>query len=774
MKKFTLSLALCALVASSAGAAVLTPAQSLARLKGSSQASFAPAIKAPSALKLVLKVDADNAPAVYVFGNGSELVVTSADDIAAPLLGYGINGNSIAPGLKYWLDTYSREIAWARRNGVKTPYSATTTTDSRASIEPLVKTKWNQESPYYNDCPTVDGVHCVTGCVATALAQVMKYHEYPEVATGKVDYTLNSGKSDSIHVKLDLDTVKFDWKNMTDTYDASSTAVEKAAVAQLMFACGASCSMDYTTGESGTAAIKAAEAMVNNFKYDRGIHFYYRDYYGISDWQTIVYDQLQNYGPVQYSGQSTDGGHSFVCDGYSQDGYFHINWGWGGMSDGYFLLTSLTPGEQGVGGSGSGDGFNFDQSIIGNVQPFKEGSEYYPDIVWDDDFTTDTTGTTVGSSVTFTGMYYNFGIAKVTGHMGIKVTPASGTATYVEGMGIDLQSYYGYDYFTVTIPTDITDGTYTVTPAVESASGKWYDVPVKIGQSQNVTMTVSDGTVTFTQGVTASVTVNDLSVLTPLYIGSQFSVSATLVNSTTAEYLNSICVVLIDSDYSLVAEGQAYSIDIPANSSSPLDYTSTFAAPNDTTTLTAGTYYLTIIDGSGNMLASPVQVTLNANEGHELSCTAPAYVESTGHTITMTATVTNSKGYYAGSVRLYIFNSDGGEDIASYGSDMLSLTAGQSANVTFSGDFSVGTEGKTYIAQVFADRDNISDATYFTYRIDTTGITDLTTPTNPTTTRYYDLRGIEVTHPQPGIYIRVTRLPDGALLRTKVAVPTPL
>lgn len=769
MNRFTLSLLACTLAMCGAHATVLTPQQALARAEASQQLSAVrramPAART-STMRLTRTISRSGAPTVYVFGSDNAFVVTSADNIGAPILGYGDSAaDKIAPELEYWLDTYSREIAWARAHGVNTIYRTATATDTLAAIAPLVKTKWNQEEPYSNDCPVLDNQHCVTGCVATALAQVMKYHEYPEVASGQVDYWLNRNKSDSLHVTLDLDTVRFDWRNMTDTYDSKSTATENAAVAQLMFACGAACGMDYGIGESGTAAIKAAEAMVKNFKYDRGIHFYYRDYYNLADWQNIVYNQLKDYGPVQYSGQSDSGGHSFVCDGYSQDGYFHINWGWGGMSDGYFLLTSLTPGEQGVGGSGSGEGFNFDQSIIGCVRPFVADSKYYPDIMWSSDFTTSTTSASLGETVKFSGMYYNFGIAEVSGNMGVKLTPATGSATYVKGMGIDLKSYYGYSYFDVTLPASLADGTYTVTPAVY-ANDQWYDVPVKISNQQNVTMTVSNGTCTFTAGTTAYASATDVTLVSPIYIGCQFELTATLTNSTNAEYLNSIEAALTDTSYNVIATGEAYSVDIPANSSTPLDYKSTFKAVEGDT-LSAGTYYLMLIDNSYHILSTPVQVTVNAATGHKLSCTAPAYVESSDKDLTMTATVTNETGYFAGEVRLYIFRSTGGGDIASYGSQALYLQAGDSKSLTFSGTFDVGIDGDTYIAQVFADGSAISDATYFTYKVETTGITDVNTSSNDST-RYFNLQGIAVDNPTNGVYIAVTTHPDGSITRNKI------
>ena len=145
-----------------------------------------------------------------------------------------------------------------------------------------------------------------------------------------------------------------------------------------MKACGYSVKMDYGKGESGASGTAIAGALINYFGYDKNIEVQSRAWYTYNDWITMIYDNLKNVGPVVYNGSALDGGHSFVCDGYDGNGYFHINWGWGGMSDGYYLLDALNPDEFGIGGAAGG--YNLGQQVILNISP-KAGEQIHPQLM---------------------------------------------------------------------------------------------------------------------------------------------------------------------------------------------------------------------------------------------------------------------------------------------------------------------------------------------------------------------------------------------------------
>lgn len=346
-------------------AETLTPQEALQRAGRSNIARAAS--KTTQSMDLVFTQNTvTDSPAVYVFQSpkANGYLFVPADDVAVPVLGYADSGNfdaeNMAPGLKAWLQEYARQIQYAVTMG-NLPSSYDVQVVGNA-VAPLMKTKWDQGSPYNLKTPMDGNSHCVTGCVATAMAQVMKYWEYPAVGKGTaVAYVNNVATS-----PLDLSTITFDWKNMLDDYSGESTEVQKNAVADLMVACGYSVAMGYTAGESGAQSANLVTALVNNFGYNKNIQLLDRNFYSGSEWNKIVYGELKAGRPVLYAGQSLTGAHQFVVDGYNADGYFHLNWGWGGMSDGYYTLDALTPGAQGTGGSAGG--YNFGQSIIQGVQ----------------------------------------------------------------------------------------------------------------------------------------------------------------------------------------------------------------------------------------------------------------------------------------------------------------------------------------------------------------------------------------------------------------------
>lgn len=321
---------------------------------------------------------ADGKAGVYVFTRGESggFILASADDNVPVLLGYGDRAfgtdGLAAPSFLYWIDEAAREVAYAGGHAVKSPVREGV---QREPIPPMCTTIWNQDSPYNDMCPVVNGRVSVTGCAATSAAQVLKYHNWPPAGKGTVSYYLRTtGET----LSIDLENTTFDWDSMLDTYEyGAGTPEQRAAVALLMKAVGYGLNMNYSPEASGAYSSDTGRLLGENFSYDKSLRFLNRDWYAFDEWNDIVYKSLSEYGPVIYNGQSNAGGHSFVCDGYDKDDYFHINWGWGGVSDGYFLLNALDPFNQGIGGSTSGDGFNFMQDIICDIRPDKTGESVF-------------------------------------------------------------------------------------------------------------------------------------------------------------------------------------------------------------------------------------------------------------------------------------------------------------------------------------------------------------------------------------------------------------
>ena len=337
---------------------------------------------------------------LYVFNvsdNGG-FVIVSNDDVAVPILGYSDNGtidpDNMPDNMRAWLQGYADEIAWAKEHGIKVDDSSIPRINRapKAPIAPLLTTTWNQDAPYNNWTPYY-GIsngqyvystsaqsgyqHCATGCVATAMAQVMNYHEYPTGETAAIpSYKWSNATTDDKNpVNLPgLGAITFIWDNMSDNYANDATGETATAVAKLMQYCGYSVKMNYGP-ESSSNSNKVEYALKTYFDYDNTTKCVERNDYSYANWINLLYHEVSNSRPVVYGGQSSGGGHEFVCDGYQGEDYFHINWGWGGQSDEYYKLSALNPYEQGIGGSSSNDGFNFWQDAVIGIQPNGAGGE---------------------------------------------------------------------------------------------------------------------------------------------------------------------------------------------------------------------------------------------------------------------------------------------------------------------------------------------------------------------------------------------------------------
>ena len=325
---------------------------------------------------------ADASSDYYVFNIGDDegFVIVSGDERTADILGYATSGSiGAAPlpdGLRYLLDGYSEQLAWMDDMGLTDETAAAAARSSRRAtrkaVLPLLSTQWNQGTPYNNSCPAIDGKNVVTGCVATSMAQVMYYWKEPTQATTAIPgYTLKTKDSNKKDITLNIESLSptsFSWRNMTPTYSASATGAAADAVAELMYYCGVSLQMHYGLSSSSAYNACIAEVLRDYFHYGTA-NYVQREAYTYEGWIDLIYTELASNRPVVFGGQSRGGGHSFVCDGYDTDDYFHINWGWGGTSDGYFRLSLLNPEEQGLGGSSTLDGFSYSQDAVVNISP---------------------------------------------------------------------------------------------------------------------------------------------------------------------------------------------------------------------------------------------------------------------------------------------------------------------------------------------------------------------------------------------------------------------
>lgn len=313
----------------------------------------------------------------YVFPNANSkgFTIVSGDDRLPEIVGYSSQGsydeNNLPEGfisfMKAYQNLYNKvnlgdaealknlaEIkAWRNKKNASA--------ETSSAVSPLLgNIEWDQTSPYNNMCPRYDSVHvAATGCVATAMAQVMAYYKYPKQLKADIPGYVNRWNG----IPMEIPTITreegiYDWDNMLPKYnkEANATQQQKDAVAKLMYHCGAAVQMNY--GPESAAAVSATK-LAKYFGYDADLMMdLNRSTFSLDKWMQIIDTELAAGRPVLYSGQASDGGHQFICDGKDGEGLYHINWGWSGSQNGYFDLSLLNPEKGGTGSGNSTEGYN--------------------------------------------------------------------------------------------------------------------------------------------------------------------------------------------------------------------------------------------------------------------------------------------------------------------------------------------------------------------------------------------------------------------------------
>ena len=285
----------------------------------------------------------------YVFNFNGGFVVVAADDVYSPILGYSDHGNfdyETAPdGLLFMLGELSRDIENVVNNGQKASsevvcqwknleaYGVLHPDRGAPVVGPLVQQRWDQGAPFNMYVPT----GCPTGCVATAMAQLMKYWEWPVTGTGEHSYiSIGYGEQSA-----NFGETTYQWDNMIDYYGVSATQEQKEAVAVLMRHCGVAVDMQYAPDGSGAMSYDVPIAINTYFSYSEYSEYITKSGHTYDEWIALLKSNIDQNIPLYYSGYSSDGGHAFICDGYDVDDLFYFNWGWGGSSNGYFLIDGV-------------------------------------------------------------------------------------------------------------------------------------------------------------------------------------------------------------------------------------------------------------------------------------------------------------------------------------------------------------------------------------------------------------------------------------------------
>lgn len=671
-----------------------------------------------------------NTPVFYVYnvGDNNGFVIISGDDRAKTILGYSDNGSfdyKTAPdNFKSWLNFYKHELEILS----VTPESASAhqisdesiiaqkSKSSTNAVAPLLgNIKYNQDSPYNDLCPLLppaNTVRAATGCVATAMSQVMKYHQWPVTGVGSNSYT-----TETLHIPLsqDFSTTNYDWANMLDTYNASSTQAQKNAVATLIYHCGVAADMDYNA-ESGTSDYGMAKALINNFSYDPDLQLVFRNYYTRAEWVTILKTELDATRPILYGGSSSSGGHQFVCDGYDANEMFHFNWGWGGSSNGYFEITALAPGTVGIGG-GNGSGYNSNQSILIGVQKSDGISAPTHVLHTNKPFTTSvaSTGSRTGTFDVTIYQFFNIGVNAFAGEVGFALYSGSTLVKVInqENMSLGIKDGFSNTSFSdISIPSEVTDGTYKMYMVYKAtAETNWHIVRGLIGTANYVNTTVTSTDVQFAAPTATlpNLTMNSLSKTGNLYQNKTGKFNINITN-TGGEYNSKLVVNLTSTS---PASAPSYVFTAKASTTATQDVITNAAniAANETVnlnysgkiTVAPGDYTLSVLYDSDNdpstannvVLGTPVVVTVLAEPTASpvLSLTQtisfPNNMSVPKTNATLTAHINNSVGYFDNKLIAFIYPSGGGSSLTSLGYQAAIIDAGETITVTFSGNINL-------------------------------------------------------------------------------------
>lgn len=420
-------------------------------------------------------------------------VVLANDDAIDPVMGVSANAFSADPQSNpafYWY-LRAANAATAAHTAAQETYLANVAPKAPFSsyVEPLIKTKWHQEAPFNNDVQKdPNGNPYLVGCVAIAMTQIMRYHHYPAVGTGSNSYTMN-GET----LSADFTSIPYQWDKMRETYPKGQYSDEEAkVVSELMRQAGIAVYMDYKPGFSSSYTKNAQNALINNFNYNPNLNRYTRDYYSEEEWMNMVFKELTARRPIYYSGADAnwENGHAFVIDGYRQDGKVHVNWGWGGASDGYFDIGILTPAR---------NDFSYYQDMIVGIQPEAEG-QWTSHVVLAHD-----------NELSIKKFSKNTISVAEFGAWNVSSTTLTGTlALVIEGNGelrdlatVDYKAkdsyWYNYSWQKVIIPTDLPEGDYKIYLRFkDDRDADWQVVRAEYGKANSAIVNIANGTFTVT------------------------------------------------------------------------------------------------------------------------------------------------------------------------------------------------------------------------------------------------------------------------------------
>jgi hypothetical protein len=438
---------------------------------------------------------------VYNVGDNQGFVMVSGDDRTKPILGYSDQGrfeNKNMPAhIKFFLNIYKEQIKEVQQNNDTTAYVPRYSVKENSSfVLPLIKTKWGQRTPY--NCAILEygkkNDSYPAGCNATAMAQVMNFHKWPEHG-----YNSN-GYDQDIYGKIpffaDFENSYYDWENMKDEYSFNddTTSVSCRAVSKLMYHCGVSLFSKYSENNTTALSVHIAAALKAFFGYDEGVKWVPHNNMNDEEWKNIIIGEIDSRRPVIIGGQlqDTDAGHTYVLDGYDSNKMIHVNWGWDGAMDGYFEINSI---------ASTPNNTLFSRIMdltIGIKKPDKIGSLYYDNSGF---YFTSKNKCPLNKEIPIVGSYYVKEVNgdSFSGKVGIALYEDNNLVAVVDSNSIkidkvvnNLPKNFGKE-FSVKLKKNIPNGTYKIDLVYKSDSDSAW-IPVFLSKSPyNYEIEVIDG-----------------------------------------------------------------------------------------------------------------------------------------------------------------------------------------------------------------------------------------------------------------------------------------
>lgn len=725
--------------------------------------------------------------AVYAFNAGEKegFVLVSADDRLRPVAGYALNGSfsyeDMPAPLRVLLDDYARQLQAVQASGIEgisNPYV------SQAAEEPEVQAVapllgdicWSQDEPFNVLCPmdkAYKNMRTPVGCVATAAAQIMKYHGYPAHGIGNRAYNTSQGQT----VSADFETATYDWANMLPDYNGTFTPQQANAVALLCYHVAVASRMDFDYEGSGTSAKEIAKAFTRYFGYDKNIEYIDRTHYDEPAWDALMLAELEAGRPILQFGEGEGGGHAFVCDGHDGKGFFHYNWGWGGMSDGYFRSSVLEPEYLGI-GSGLG-AYNFMQSMLTNIQPPTEKSTHLACLQLAKVLTPAATSTGRNDQTSVKASFYNYGLRNFTGEASLLLCDDGGrTVEVLSTKNLknirELEGGTQGSDFTFTIPAEVKNGTYRLYLAhKESGATAYTPMRTPVTVPNYLLVTVGDEAVEYGRpAFAAKLSLTEKpKVLGKLYNGRRGNFSITVRND--GEEFYSYLGILMQSSF--VADDPERQYVGVILTRIPKGETRTFTYSTDEIEVPRGPYDVvavcdhsnaagTYLDAVGpdSLMVATTRVFAKPSKDPEFVLDAPLQMDVAdvrpNQMFSVKATLKNNGGYGDGEFAL-IFINRAEEVVGNSNIIPFTLDENKTADIVITHKLNVPAGqyavvlAKVQGLEAAAVGPSNNNGKIFNVVNPQTGISDVEDCGDTPEECWYNLAGQQARHLRPGIYI---------------------